>query len=111
MSINFESALNAYNAAARRFATGTDEQLRSGAAPEPDKVGAPSFGDLIRSAAVNARETIHEGERMSAEAVMGNADLTDVVMAVNNAEVTLQSVVAIRDKVISAYQEILRMPI
>ncbi|MEM6903398.1 MAG: flagellar hook-basal body complex protein FliE, partial [Pseudomonadota bacterium] len=35
---------------------------------------------------------------------------TDVVMAVNNAEITLQSVVSIRDRVISAYQEILRMP-
>jgi len=34
-----------------------------------------------------------------------------VVTAVTNAEVTLQTVVAVRDKVISAYQDILRMPV
>ena len=51
------------------------------------------------------------GEQVAAEAMVGQADLTDVVMAVNNAELTLQTVVAIRDKVVEAYQEIVRMPI
>jgi flagellar hook-basal body complex protein FliE len=41
----------------------------------------------------------------------GEADLRDVVAAVNNAEVTLQTVMAIRDKVVDAYTQILRMPI
>ena len=41
----------------------------------------------------------------------GQVDIRDVVMAVNNAEVTLQTAVAVRDKVIAAYQEIMRMPI
>ena len=48
---------------------------------------------------------------MSAQAAIGKADLTDVVTAVTNAEMTLQTVTAVRDKVVSAYQEILRMPI
>jgi flagellar hook-basal body complex protein FliE len=39
------------------------------------------------------------------------SDLLDVASAINNAEMTLQSVVSIRDKVISAYQEVIRMPI
>ena len=39
------------------------------------------------------------------------ADLNEIVTAVNNAEMTLQTVVAVRDKVIQAYQEIMRMPI
>jgi flagellar hook-basal body complex protein FliE len=43
--------------------------------------------------------------------VMGTADPTDVVQAVNSADMTLQTVVAIRDKMIGAYQDILRMPI
>ena len=44
-------------------------------------------------------------------AIAGEADVTDVVMAVTNAETTLQTVVAVRDRVMAAYQEILRMPI
>jgi flagellar hook-basal body complex protein FliE len=39
------------------------------------------------------------------------ADLTDVVQAVTSAELTLQTVVAVRDRLIAAYQEIMRMPI
>ena len=39
------------------------------------------------------------------------AELADVITAVSNAEVTLQTVVAIRDRVIQAYQDIMRMPI
>ena len=56
-------------------------------------------------------ETQKASEKMSADAVMGKADITDVVQAVTEAEVTLQTMVAVRDKVIGAYQEIMRMPI
>ena len=45
------------------------------------------------------------------KAVKGTADIQEVVMAVSNAEVALQTVVAVRDKVVSAYQDILQMPI
>ena len=48
---------------------------------------------------------------MTAKAVVGEADLVEVVTAVNSAEMALQTVVTVRDRVISAYQEILRMPI
>ncbi len=48
---------------------------------------------------------------MSKQALSGKADVRDVVAAVNNAELTLQTVVAVRDKVVSAYNEILHMPI
>lgn len=41
----------------------------------------------------------------------GNVDLTDIATAIGKAEMTLQAVVAVRDKVISGYQEIMRMPI
>jgi flagellar hook-basal body complex protein FliE len=44
-------------------------------------------------------------------AIAGKADLTEVVTAVTNAEITLKTVLAIRDRVIQAYQEIARMPI
>jgi flagellar hook-basal body complex protein FliE len=43
--------------------------------------------------------------------VTEEADLTEVVQAVTSAEVTLQTVVSIRDRLVSAFQEIMRMPI
>jgi flagellar hook-basal body complex protein FliE len=41
----------------------------------------------------------------------GKAELVDVVTAVANAETTLETVISLRDRVITAYQEIMRMPI
>ncbi len=48
---------------------------------------------------------------MATKALVGKADLTDVVTAVSEAETALNAVVAVRDRVISAYQEIIKMPI
>jgi len=71
----------------------------------------PNFGDLVKKATTDSIDTMRAGEKMSAEAVVGNADLTDVVEAVTAAELTLQTVVAVRDRMLNAYQEIMRMPI
>lgn len=77
-------------------------------------IGAPkaeSFGDYVKQAAVEGIETMQRGEKASADAVMGKANLTDIVEAVTAAELTLQTVVAVRDKMLQAYQDIMRMPI
>ena len=70
-----------------------------------------SFSDFLQQKASDALDTLKASEKTSAQAVTGEADLTDVVQAVTAAEVTLQTVVAVRDRLISAYQEIMRMPI
>jgi flagellar hook-basal body complex protein FliE len=70
-----------------------------------------SFAEMMKENTVKSIETIKTGEQTSAKAVAGTADLTDVVQAVTAAELTLQSVVALRDRMIGAYQEIMRMPI
>lgn len=79
---------------------------------DPSKVkGGNGFGELLSEAlqdTVNAQKT---AEATSVKAVNGKADVTDVVTAVTNAEVALDTVVAVRDRVINAYQEIMRMPI
>jgi flagellar hook-basal body complex protein FliE len=43
--------------------------------------------------------------------VQGKAELVDVVTSISAAEASLETVMAVRDQVISAYQEIMRMPI
>ena len=78
---------------------------------EARDAGGASFGKMLEQATENAIDTLHAGEKASIDATTGKADLTDVVNAVTCASVTLQTVVAVRDKVISAYQSILQMPI
>lgn len=106
MATSVTSAISAYvdaaSAAGRRL---------PGLEPREGVDGAASFGEVMRQAAAEAVETVRASEQTSAAAVVGQADLTDVVTAVSNAEMTLQTVVAVRDRVITAYQEILRMPI
>lgn len=69
-----------------------------------------SFSEFLKQKIGQSVETMRAGDRMSAKAVTGEADLTDVVEAVTAAELTLQTVVSVRDRMISAYQEIMRMP-
>jgi flagellar hook-basal body complex protein FliE len=100
MVANVGTALNAYAAASKALQPGT---------AQPEAEGS-SFGAALEQAARGTISTLKGGEQMSVKAAMGTADLTDVVSAVTNAEMTLQTVTAVRDKVVSAYQEILRMP-
>lgn len=76
-----------------------------------DKPDSISFGDVLKSGIQKAIDSQKASEKVSADAVIGKADLTDVVSALNEAETTLQMVVAVRDRLVSAYQEIMRMPI
>jgi flagellar hook-basal body complex protein FliE len=69
------------------------------------------FGDMLKQAAEGAIGTLEKGEAVSIKAATGKADINEVVTAMSNAELTLQEVTAIRDRVISAYQNILQMPI
>lgn len=73
--------------------------------------GAGGFGNVLQSAIADAVALGREAETRSAQAIAGTGDLTDVVTAVSKAELTLQTAMAVRDRVVQAYQEILRMPI
>lgn len=70
-----------------------------------------SFADVLSDVGEGAINTMRQGEKVAAAAITEDADLNEVIMAVNNAEVTLQTIVAVRDKMMSAYQEIMRMPV
>lgn len=83
----------------------------SGAVTGSGSAGGVSFSSFLKDKAEEALDTMHASEVMSAKAITGEADITKVVEAVTAAEVTLQTVVALRDRMISAYQEIMRMPI
>jgi flagellar hook-basal body complex protein FliE len=69
------------------------------------------FGDILKSAMGDAMKASKNAEVQMTNQVQGKAQLIDVVTAVSSAEQSLSTVMAIRDQVISAYQEIMRMPI
>lgn len=73
--------------------------------------GGKDFLAMVKDAAEDAIKTGQKAEAMSIAGVAGKADVLQVVQAVGSAEVTLQTVVAVRDKMLSAYQELIRMPI
>lgn len=82
----------------------------SPAAALPETKGA-SFSDVLAEVAGDAVGTLHEAEATSISALQGETSVLEVVEAVQSAEQTLQTAIAIRDKVVSAYQEISRMAI
>ncbi len=73
--------------------------------------GPAGFGDFLSDAIKDSIATIKKGEQAASMQLAGKADIVDVVNAVNQAELTLDTVVAVRDKVVAAYQSILNMPI
>lgn len=108
MTIPASVALNAYARAAGMGGGATPQGL--GAAK--DATGAGSFGDFLQKAINDGIDTGKTSERqMAASATSKDGSLVDVVTAVAEAETTLQTVVAVRDKVISAYMDIMKMPI
>jgi flagellar hook-basal body complex protein FliE len=70
-----------------------------------------SFGSVLQGAMTGLTALGQDADVKSVQAMSGNGSLTDVVMAVSKAEMALDASVAVRDKVISAYQEIMRMSV
>jgi len=103
MTINVAAGAAAYAKAAKQLAT------PGGIAPVKGTGGG--FADMLKSAISDAVETQKTGETASLQAVTGKADINSVVAAVSNAELTLQTVLAVRDKVVAAYTEIMHMTV
>lgn len=75
------------------------------------RTAGSDFSQVLSQLSSEAVDTIKHGEAMSIEGMEGKASVQQVVEAVISAEQTLQTVVAIRDKVVAAYQQISQMAI
>src|SRR5476651_1953368 len=99
-------------AAAKAYATAQKAMaIDPGAAGAEAMAPGGGFGDILKSAMSDAMKSSKNAETQMANQVQGKAQLIDVVTAVSSAESSLSTVMAIRDQVITAYQEIMRMPI
>ena len=104
------AALRAYAAVAQQAGRAAQPQPGDDAAAAAAAQG-PNFGTMVKDAVGSVEATVQNAEALTAQAASGQAELVDVVTAVAAAEVQLETVVAVRDQVIRAYQEIMRMPI
>jgi flagellar hook-basal body complex protein FliE len=80
----------------------------SGGAPASSGGG---FGDLLSRALETGVEIGRSAEAASTQALVGQGGVTEAVLAISRAELALQTTVALRDRVVSAYQDVMRMPI
>jgi len=101
------SATNAYMRAAQ---VGANVAKPASSGDDMNAAGA-AFGNMLSSAISNTQQAGATAESAITSAAVGGADLVDVVTAVAAAEATLETAVAVRDEVIKAYQEVMRMPI
>jgi flagellar hook-basal body complex protein FliE len=72
---------------------------------------APAAGEVFSAAVQNVATTLQEGETQARAAMTGGADPHSMVMALAQTELAVETAVTIRDRVVEAYQEILRMPV
>lgn len=103
MAVNMSGGVAAYQAASRMG------PKPGGPAPAGNAVD--TFAGLVQDSLKEAVGAGRHSEELTKQAIKGEADLREVVLAVNNAENALDTVVKVRDKVVKAYQEILKMPI
>ena len=82
------------------------QATQQGASPSTD-----GFGATLQRAIEGAVEVGRSADAASTNAMLGQGSVTDVVLAIQRAEVALQTAVTVRDKVIAAYQDVMRMPI
>ncbi|MEE8231241.1 MAG: flagellar hook-basal body complex protein FliE [Qipengyuania citrea] len=102
MAINPANAASAYmKVASQGIESATNTATES---------GRGEFTELFKDVLADVSQTMQRSEEISLKAVFGEAQMTDVIAAVTAAEVTLQTVVEVRDKLVQAYQQILRMP-
>jgi flagellar hook-basal body complex protein FliE len=90
------SAADAYTRTARGDASGDAQS---------------SFGSAISQALDQAVQSGHIADTQAMQALSGGGNLTDVVTALSHAEMTLQTATAVRDRMVQAYQDIIKMPI
>ena len=86
-------------------------QVQAAARPVPQDAPARSVGEAFQAAAADFMETLRQGEETVKAGLAGRADPQAVVEALAATELAVQTAVAVRDKVVEAYQEILRMPV
>lgn len=106
-SINLFDAANAYGRPIGGVATGA----RPSPATDSGGGSEDGFGAMVSQMVGGTTTALGKAEQVSIRQVAGKGDLIDVVTAMGAAETALDTMVAVRDKMVAAYGEIMRMQI
>ena len=98
-------ANNAYQLAAK-----LQQQAKAVEEITPETTGM-DFGQMVKEAVDTVVDKGQQADEKTMGMIEGKTGVVDVVTAVAETEVALETMVAVRDRVISAYEEIMRMPI
>ena len=96
-------AANAYASAAR--------MLNDASAVKPTDTGGLSFGDVLKDALGSVMEAGRKSDVQTVAMASGKANVMDVVTAVAETDVAVSTLVSVRDKMIQAYEDIMKMTI
>lgn len=107
MSIGIFDATSAYG----RALGATVPKIGGGTTPSSVGDQPSGFGGMVESMIADTAGTMRAAESASAKQVAGKGDLIDVVTAIGSAETALDTMVAVRDRVVNAYSDIMRMQI
>jgi flagellar hook-basal body complex protein FliE len=100
------AAANAYAALARM-----GEQTASLGRSAGTESAGPNFGSVLKDVINAVSESAQKSDLQTQAVASGKANMVDVVTAVSETETAMQTLVSVRDKVIAAYEDILKMPI
>jgi flagellar hook-basal body complex protein FliE len=101
------SAASAYAAVARLAANPGVQEAVAGSDPK----SATSFSSVLKEAISSVDAIGQKSDAQTRAMVNGKSNMVDVVTAVSETEVAIDAVVAVRDKIIQAYEDIMKMPI
>jgi flagellar hook-basal body complex protein FliE len=76
-----------------------------------ESAAGPTFGALLKDAIGSVLEAGRKSDAQAQALATGKSNIVDLVTAVSETEVAVEAMVSVRDKVIAAYEEIMRMPI
>ena len=102
-------AARAYAAAQGGGGVSVTTSANAAASTGPNAAGG--FADLLQNVMTQTTQATRAAETQMTRSVQGQGNLIDVVTALSSAEASLETVISVRDQVISAYKEIMAMPL
>jgi flagellar hook-basal body complex protein FliE len=109
MALPINAATNAYANVAKLLNNQAKPQLNQVA--DLGQGGGGDFAKLLGDAVQGVVDSGKVSDTKAMDMVNGKGDMVDVVTAISQTELAMDTMVAVRDRVISAYEEIMRMPI
>jgi len=86
-------------------------QARKPHSPGVAPSGSADFASVLTDLAKQTAAAVKGSEDTAMKGIQGQAPIQEVVQSVMRAQTSLQTALALRDKAISAYQDLIRMPI